>query len=126
MLKELMKPRLKSMFGVNKGMKPFVREHEESALLGAEQKLKKYLAMTEKALSLVKVAATNKSSKEYKSAVDFLQMAKDYLSDSKHFHSKGDVLTAIAAASYAHAWLDAGARLGLFKVDSSSGLFTVE
>ena len=94
--------------------------------LDAEKKLQRYLAMTEKALTLVKIAATDKNSKDYKSAVDFLAMAKNYLSDSKHFHSKGDVLTAIAAASYAHAWLDAGARLGLFKVDNSSGLFTVD
>ena len=121
-----MKPRLKSMFGVNKGMKPFVREHEESALLGAEQKLKKYLAMTDKALTLVKIAVPDKNSKEHKAAVDFLSMARNYLSDSRHFAKKGDVLTAIAAASYAHAWLDAGARLGLFNVDSSSGLFTVD
>ena len=121
-----MKPRLKSLFGIDKGIKPFVREHEESALPGAEQKLKKYLAMTDKALTLVKIAAADENSKEYKSAADFLQMAKSYLSDSRHFAKKGDILTAIAAASYAHAWLDAGARLGLFKVDNNSDLFTVD
>ncbi len=92
----------------------------------AEKKLQKYLAMTDKALTLVKIAAPDKNSKEYKSAADFLGMAKNYLSDSRHFAKKGDVLTAIAAASYAHAWLDAGARLGLFKVDNSSDLFTVD
>ena len=92
----------------------------------AEQKLQKYLSMTGKALTLVKIAAADKSSKEYKSAADFLQMAKNYLNDSRHFAKKGDLLTALAAASYAHAWLDAGARLGLFKVDNSSDLFTVD
>ncbi len=92
----------------------------------AQHKLEKYWSMTEKALSLVKIATTDKNSREYKSAADFLQMAKNYLSDSKHFAKKGDFLTAIAAASYAHAWLDAGARLGLFKVDGSSDLFTVD
>ena len=101
-------------------------ENSESLEAAAEKKLKKYLAMTEKALTLVKIAATDKNSSEYKSAADFLAMAKDYLSDAKHFKSKGDVLTAIAAASYAHAWLDAGARIGLFKVDNSSDLFTVD
>ena len=94
--------------------------------VAAEKKLQKYQAMTEKALTLVRIAAVDKNSKEYKSAADFLQMAKNYLSDAKHFAAKGDVLTAIAAASYAHAWLDAGARLGLFKVDGSSDLFVVE
>lgn len=92
----------------------------------AEQKLEKYWAMTEKALTLVKIVAADKNSKEYRSAADFLQMAKSYLSDSRHFAKKGDVLTALAAVSYAHAWLDAGARLGLFKVDNSSDLFTVD
>ncbi len=94
--------------------------------IAADKKLQKYIAMTEKALTLVRIAAADKNSREYKSAADFLQMAKNYLSDSRHFAKKGDVLTAIAAASYAHAWLDAGARLGLFKVDNNSDLFTVD
>lgn len=101
-------------------------ERTNSLEIAAEQKLKKYLSMTEKALTLVRIAALDKNSKDYKAAADFLQMAKSYLNDSKHFAKKGDLLTAIAAASYAHAWLDAGARIGLFKVDSSSGLFTVD
>ena len=97
-----------------------------SLMVASEKKLQKYLAMTEKALTLVRIAAADKESKDYKSAIDFLSMAKNYLSDSRHFEKKGDVLTAIAAASYSHAWLDAGARLGLFKVDNSSDLFTVD
>jgi len=87
----------------------------------AESKLKKYLAMTNKALTLIEITA-----KDSVAATDFLGMARSYLSDARHFAKKGDVLTAIAAASYAHAWLDAGARLGLFKVDNSSDLFTVD
>ncbi len=83
------------------------------------KKLDKYFAMTEKALSLI-TAPKNKQ------ASDFISMARNYLSDAKHFKKKGDLLTALAAASYAHAWLDAGARIGLFKVDNSSDLFTVD
>lgn len=85
------------------------------------KKLDKYFGMTEKALKLIEVTAADKTTAE-----DFLKMAKDYLSDARHFREKGDLLTALAAASYAHAWLDAGARAGLFKVDSSSNLFTVD
>ena len=85
------------------------------------KKLDKYFGMTEKALKLIEITASDKTTAE-----DFLKMAKDYLSDAKHFREKGDLLTALAAASYAHAWLDAGARAGLFKVDSSSNLFTVD
>jgi len=89
------------------------------------RKLDKYFEMTEKALKLVTIA-TDKNSKDHKNAEDFLEMAKNYLSDAKHFRQKGDLLTALAAASYAHAWLDAGARAGFFKVDSSSNLFTID
>lgn len=84
-------------------------------------KLDKYFAMTGKAIGLVKLPEIKS-----KDAQDFLSMAENYLSDAKHFREKGDLLTALAAASYAHAWLDAGARLGLFKVDNSSNLFTVD
>ncbi len=83
------------------------------------KKLDKYFAMTEKALSLI-------TEKNNERAKDFISMAENYLSDAKHFRRKGDFLTALAAASYAHAWLDAGARLNLFKVDNSSELFTVD
>lgn len=83
------------------------------------KKLDKYFSMTEKALSLI---SDSKSGQ----AQDFISMARNYLSDAKHFRKKGDLLTALAAASYAHAWLDAGARLKLFRVDNSSNLFTVD
>ncbi len=88
------------------------------------KKLDKYFSMTEKALTLVKIPSKN--SKDLEHANDFFDMAKNYLSDAKHFRKKGDYLTALAAVSYAHAWLDAGARLGLFKVDNSSNLFVVD
>lgn len=83
------------------------------------RKLDKYFAMTEKALSLI-------TAQKNEQASDVISMAKNYLSDAKHFRKKGDLLTALAAASYAHAWLDAGARLKLFRVDNSSNLFTVD
>lgn len=114
---------MESFFGKDKSMKPFVRE---KPIDSAYSKLQKYLSMTDKALTLVTIAASDRNSKGYRNAIDFLDMAKNYLSDSRHFEKKGDLLTAIAAASYAHAWLDAGARLGLFRVDNSSDLFTVD
>ena len=85
------------------------------------KELDKYFAMTEQAIELVKLPDFKN-----KDAQDFLSMARNYLSDAKHFREKGDLLTALAAASYAHAWLDAGTRHGLFEVDGSSGLFTVD
>ena len=85
------------------------------------EKLDKYFSMTGKALRLVEI-----KDKENGKAGEFLGMAKNYFSDAKHFREKGDLLTALAAVSYSHAWLDAGARLGLFKVDNSSDLFAVD
>ncbi len=56
---------------------------------------------------------------------DFLDMAARYFSDAKHFYSKNDMVNAFACLNYAHGWLDAGARLGLFDVHDSR-LFTVD
>lgn len=53
-------------------------------------------------------------------------MAKRYFSDAQHFRAKGDYINAFAAVNYAHGWLDAGARLGLFDVGHDSELFTVD
>ena len=53
-------------------------------------------------------------------------MADRYFKDAKHFKKKGDYITAFAALNYAHGWLDAGARMGLFDVDHNSKLFTVD
>jgi len=41
-------------------------------------------------------------------------MARSYLEDGRQFHEEGDLVNALAAFSYGHGWLDAGARLGLF------------
>ena len=90
-----------------------------------EQKLEKYFDVTGKALKKVKIAK-KKQINWKKSAEDFLDMATRYYSDAKHFEKKGDIVTAFAALNYAHGWLDAGARLGLFDVDGDNTLFTVD
>jgi hypothetical protein len=58
-------------------------------------------------------------------AADFEEMARSYLEDGRHFRADGDLVNALAAFSYGHAWLDAGARLGLFDVPSDGHLFTI-
>ena len=58
-------------------------------------------------------------------AVDFREMAESYLADGRHFRAEGDLVNALAAFSYGHAWLDAGARLGLFDVPDEGHLFTI-
>lgn len=90
-----------------------------------EEKLNKYFEITEKALTVAKISVPEKSHL-HKVAEDFLDMVKRYVSDAKHFKEKGDYVTAFGALNYAHAWLDSGARLGLFDVNHDSDLFTVE
>ncbi|MFB6105723.1 MAG: DUF357 domain-containing protein [Halobacteriaceae archaeon] len=58
-------------------------------------------------------------------AAEFEEMARSYLEDGRHFREAGDEVNALAAFSYGHAWLDAGARLGLFDVPTDGHLFTV-
>ncbi len=87
-----------------------------------KEKLEKYFSITSQALEKVKKALDQERLAE---AEDFLDMATRYFEDAKHFEEKGDLVTAFAALNYAHGWLDAGARIKLFKV-SDSNLFTVD
>tara|TARA_Y100000310_G_C20691835_1_gene822803 strand:- start:4348 stop:4644 length:297 start_codon:yes stop_codon:yes gene_type:complete len=85
----------------------------------------KYFSITGKALKKVKIVEKGKVDFK-KSAEDFLDMASRYYSDAEHFRDKGDFVNAFACLNYAHGWLDAGARLGLFDVDGDNVLFTVD
>ena len=88
-------------------------------------KLDRYFDLTGRALKKVKINTKVKIDNK-KAAEDFLDMAKRYYSDAKYFREKGNFVNALAALSYAHAWLDAGASIGLFDVDHDSELFTVD
>lgn len=88
------------------------------------EKLKKYRQLTEAALEKIEIIA-EKGTKEHKTAVEFLDMAKNYCSDAKYFEEKQDYLTALAAYSYAHAWLDAGVKAKLFDGKEDNKLFTL-
>jgi hypothetical protein len=84
----------------------------------------KDLAITKRALDKVKVIAPAKSYTR-KIAEDFLGMAIAYYKDAQHFKEKNDPVRAVACVNYAHAWLDAGARLGIFDVGEDDKLFTL-
>lgn len=88
------------------------------------KKITRYLEITEKALKKVKICAPKRSYNR-KIAEDFLVMARSYHSDAGHFYEKGDYVNAFACVNYAHGWLDAGARLGLFDVGEDDKLFTL-
>jgi hypothetical protein len=57
-------------------------------------------------------------------AEECAEMARSYLQDGRHFRAEDDPVNALAAFSYGHAWLDAGARIGLFDVPTEGHLFT--
>ncbi|MFZ1023938.1 MAG: DUF357 domain-containing protein [Thermoplasmata archaeon] len=85
--------------------------------------LEKYLTLTREALERVRPAPPARSFLAGASE-DFLQMARSYLSDAEHFRDQGDRERALAAASYAHGWLDAGVRLGLLDGGDDDVRFT--
>ena len=87
-----------------------------------QEKIDKYKNLTEKALEIVKKSIIKGKNKEAK---EIINMVQNYLSDSKYFENKGDLVNAFAAINYAHGWLDSGARLGIFLV-SDDKLFTVK
>ena len=86
------------------------------------EKLKRYFAITGKALAKARKAVSKKYVKE---AENILDMARRYYDDARWFEKKGDIVNAFACLNYAHGWLDAGARLGIFKVRDTK-LFVVK
>ena len=89
-----------------------------------DEKLEKYFDITGQALKKAEDNITKDDSKK-EFAADFLDMAQRYYKDAKYFKKKVDHVNAFAALSYAHGWLDAGARIKLFDVHDSK-LFTVD
>jgi len=87
------------------------------------EKLNKYFTITKEALGKAEIAFDGSRLKE---AADFFDMASRYYQDAEYFfREKEDYVLAFAALNYAHGWLDAGARIGLFVV-TDSRLFTVD
>ena len=88
-----------------------------------DKKLEQYFSITKEALDKAKPAFDKTRLKQ---AEDFFDMAQRYYQDAQYFlKTKQDAVLAFAALNYAHGWLDAGARSGLFKVKDSR-LFTVD
>ena len=90
-----------------------------------DEKLDKYFDITGRALKMCEKAMNNESKIKLKQAKDFYDMASRYYSDAQHFRKHKEYVLAFGAINYAHGWLDAGARIGLFDVHDST-LFTVD
>jgi hypothetical protein len=88
------------------------------------EKTERYERLLAEALDAIEVAVTAESPLGT-GAAECREMAESYLEDGRHFLDEEDPVNALAAFAYGHAWLDAGARLGLFDVPSEGHLFTV-
>ena len=83
-----------------------------------KERLDKEFQITGRALKAVEI-----TDDEGKKLLDFAQR---YFKDAEFFREKGDWASAFGALNYAHAWLDAGAVLGLFNVDKDKEVFVVD
>jgi len=90
-----------------------------------EEKTNRYGELLTEALEAATIAPPE-GTPMAEAAADCYEMASSYLEDGTHFRERGDLVNALASFSYGHAWLDAGARIGLFDVPTEGHLFTVE
>lgn len=88
-----------------------------------EEKTDRYERLLSEALDAAEVAPPANSPLG-EAAGEFEEMARAYLEDGRHFRDEDDLVNALAAFSYGHAWLDAGARIGVFDVPTEGHLFT--
>ena len=86
----------------------------------SKEKIEKYLNLTKKALKMCKKSIIKKEE-----AKEIIEMVENYLSDSEYFEKKGHYVNSFAAINYAHGWLDAGVRLGIFDIKDNQ-LFTIK
>ncbi|ERH11154.1 MAG: hypothetical protein J07HX64_02935 [halophilic archaeon J07HX64] len=89
-----------------------------------EEKTDRYEGLLAEALDEATVASPGETPLAV-AATDCVEMAQSYLEDGRHFRDEGDLVNALAAFSYGHAWLDAGARFGVLDVPREGHLFTV-
>jgi len=89
-----------------------------------DEKTDRYEELLAEALDTAEVTAPE-GTPLAEAAAEYEEMARSYLEDGRHFRADDDPVNALAAFSYGHAWLDAGARTGLFDVPDEGTLFTV-
>lgn len=90
----------------------------------SKDRIEDYIDKTERAINKIEETAPRESHLR-EIADDFLEMAVSYYSDAKYFFEEGKLDDAFACINYAHGWLDAGARLGLYDTAGDHDLFTL-
>ena len=81
-----------------------------------DERLEREFGVTEEALKNIHIK-TGKNDENYEHALKFLDTARRYYEDAKHFKKKNDRASAFGALNYAFGWLDAGKEIGLFEKD---------
>jgi hypothetical protein len=87
------------------------------------EKTDRYETLLAEALSTAEIAAPA-GTPLHEAALECEEMARSYLEDGRHFREADDPVNALAAFSYGHGWMDAGARIGVFGVPHDGDLFT--
>ena len=85
--------------------------------LVTKDRFEKYLNISKEALNEAKKSPENVDITD-SSRKEFIDTVERYISDAEHFAASGDIVTAFAALNYAHGWLDAGVKIGIFDVDN--------
>ena len=88
------------------------------------EKINHYLDVTRRARAKATALVAEGSQEDDRLKV-MLRMADDYASDAAHFASKGDLVRAFGAINYAHAWIDAGVKIGWLDGHGDDVLFTL-
>jgi len=89
-----------------------------------DQKMAKYLDITTRARKKLDLAPPARSF-DRRLAFKLLDRSDLYFRTAVDYRKENDYVRAFAAVNYAHAWLDAGARIGLFDVGGDDVLFTL-
>ena len=76
----------------------------------SKEKYEMCLKITGEAIGKLKVVKKDQISET------FLQFARDYIADAKHYAEKEDYATALEAIAYAHGFIDAGVLAGYFEI----------
>jgi hypothetical protein len=96
---------------------------EESTTLTVSR-VESYLDITRRARAKATPNVVEGSTEATHLAV-MLRMADDYASDAHHFLTVGDLVRAFGAINYAHAWIDAGVKIGWLDGHGDDVLFTL-
>lgn len=88
------------------------------------ERVEHYLDITRRARQKA-TRTVDESTEEGQKLTVMLRMADDYAADARHFLETGDLVRAFGAINYAHAWIDAGVKIGWLDGHGDDVLFTL-